>query len=137
MKKALGVIFLFSFFLVATSFAETPDITGTWKGKGIAMLPGGMVVDGVILTATFTDQVGGLFHATFKLKVPGMGKTTLSGTGFVGPDGKLKALWNYEGQVIGMADAWVDTSRAKWTMEGVGMDFTDGSTTFIKFTKKK
>ena len=137
MKKALGLIFLFSFFLVATSYAETPDLTGTWKGKGMAMLPGGMVVDGVILTVKFTDQVGGLLHATFTIKVPGMGKTTLSGTGFVGPDGKLRVIWNYEGQVVGMAEAWVDTSPAKWTMEGFGLDFSDGSTTHIKLTKKK
>jgi hypothetical protein len=137
MKKALGVLFLFSIFLVSTSFAETPDLTGTWKGKGAGMLPNGYVIDGLVLTAKITNQVGGLFSATFVVKVPGMGKTALSGVGYVGPDGKLKAIWNFEGQVVGIAEAWVDTSQEKWTMEGVGSDFSDGSINAFKLIKKK
>lgn len=101
------------------------------------MLPNGYVIDGLVLTAKITNQMDGLFHAMFVVKVPGMGKTAMAGVGYLGPDGKLKAVWNYEGQVVGIAEAWVDTSTDKWTMEGVGIDFSDGSMDVFKLIKKK
>ncbi len=137
MKKAAGFGLVVLFFLVSFAFAEYPDLVGTWRGDGTAILPDGTVIDGLYMVAEITYQAGGLFYAEFRVTVPGLGRTYFSGTGYIGEDNKLRAIWSIEGMVIGVADSTLDTSGSKPVLVGSALDFSDGSTSYFKIKKMK
>jgi len=136
MKKLVCLAVLFAFLTVSGAYAEFPDLVGTWKGKADAILPDGTVLMGLSITADITSQTDGLFTGTFTMRIPGLGITVLSGTGYVSEDNMLKGIWSFQGVGIGFIEATVTITATRMVMEGVARDISDGSTTYIKVKKK-
>ncbi len=128
---------LFAFISISGAYADYPDLVGKWKGKADAIFPDGTVLVGLAVTTEVVSQTDGLFIGSLTVKIPGLGKVTYNGTGYVGEDNMIKGVTSFHGVGTGFIDATVTISNTgKMTITGTGRDLSDGSTMYVRMKKK-
>jgi hypothetical protein len=136
MKRRLLLALIFAFFVVNGAIAGSGSLVGDWKGEARAILPNGMIIEGIDLEGTLDELDGGLFSGEFTFTLPAEPgeipeTVTAFATGYIKAQ-KLQGIMSYEAaedvfQGVGFFNGKLKGKK----MVGVVRDLSDGSTTYF------